>query len=368
MASIPFVARLFKRSGSAYWWLDFTEDGKRKQKSTGFRWDVSADTRKAQEQCAQATLQELREAEVKQESRWELWVPEFFTTRYANRPATKERYETTWRTILIFIDKHQILSPEQLTYEHLMKFLEWRQKPETKGVYQVCRNTAIYEIKVWGTILQEAIRRKFIQVNPAQHLGLRRDRPEEKPEITPEEEALIRFKLKAEPEWMRICFEIAMATGCRLRECSIDFRNVDFKLTLLHLKAKGGKTHTMPLPPSLERLFFKLKERGLKRTCTIPALPSKAWWWFFKRIGMPHLSFHSTRVTVVTRLARAGVQERVAMRYVGHASATIHRIYTRLQVDDLKCCVEVLSKAEDSGNGGRNDQEGRLTTAVLSDH
>lgn len=83
---------------------------------------------------------------------------------------------------------------------------------------------------------------------------------------------------------------------------------------------------------------------------------------------MPHLSFHSTRVTVVTRLARAGVQERVAMRYVGHASATIHRIYTRLQVDDLKCCVEVLSKAEDSGNGGRNDQEGRLTTAVLSDH
>jgi hypothetical protein len=72
------------------------------------------------------------------------------------------------------------------------------------------------EAKIWGIIIQEAVRRKFILVNPARGLGLTRDKPKEKPEITPEEEALIRLKLKAQPEWMRVAFMIAWrpAVGC----------------------------------------------------------------------------------------------------------------------------------------------------------
>jgi integrase len=336
------MAKLFKRTGSPHFWLDYVDAGKRKQKSTGLRYDVSLDCRKAQEQCALATLQELKASEVREESRWELWVPELFRVRYSNKPATKVRYKTIWRSISIFIRKEGIMTPAQLQYDHLMKYLDWRQNPDVKGVYAASRNTTILEIKIWGVILQEAVRRKFILVNPAQHLGLTRDKPKEKPEITPEEEALIRLKLKEEPPWMNVAFTIAMATGCRLRETSIEFRNIDFKLKLLHLKTKGGREHTMPLPPTLEPLLLGLKAAGSPKTCVLPPMPSKAWWTFFRRIGLRYLSFHSTRVTVITRLARAGIQERVAMRYVGHASATVHRVYTRLKVEDLSSCVRAL--------------------------
>lgn len=344
--SLPVgMAKLFKRHGSKNWWVEYHRRGKRCQKSTGLSYEVSADTRKAHELCAKLTLEELQHEGTADQSRWELWVPELFRVRYANQPATKSRYETTWRTIQVFLDKHGIESPAELTYEHVLHFVEWRQQPGTKGVYAVCRNTAIMEAKIWGIIIQEAVRRKFILVNPARGLGLTRDKPKEKPEITPEEEALIRLKLKAQPEWMEIAFNIAMATGCRLRETAIDFRDVDFELKLLHLRTKGGRLHTMPLPPSLEPLLRELKARGLKKTLTLPVQPSKEFWRFFNHIGLGHLCFHCTRVTVVTRLARQGVQERFAMKYVGHASATVHRIYQRLQVDDVRCCIEALERA-----------------------
>jgi len=139
-----------------------------------------------------------------------------------------------------------------------------------------------------------------------------------------------------------MAFSIAMATGCRLQEVSIDFRNIDFELKFLHLHTKGGKHHTMPVPPSIERLLVDAKVTGAKKTCTLPPMPSKHWWRFFRQIGLPHLSFHSTRVTVASRLCRAGIQERVAMRFLGHASATVHRIYKRMKVEDLNCCLRAL--------------------------
>ena len=49
---------------------------------------------------------------------------------------------------------------------------------------------------------------------------------------------------------------------------------------------------------------------------------------FFKDIDLSHLCFHSTRVTVVTRMARRGVPIQQAMAFVGHASTLIHKIHS----------------------------------------
>lgn len=64
---------------------------------------------------------------------------------------------------------------------------------------------------------------------------------------------------------------------------------------------------------------------------------------FFKAIGLPHLCFHCTRVTVITRMARAGVPISQAMRYVGHASTAVHKIYQRLAASDLSSAVNAIS-------------------------
>lgn len=47
-------------------------------------------------------------------------------------------------------------------------------------------------------------------------------------------------------------------------------------------------------------------------------------------LKLGHLCFHCTRVTFITRGARAGVPESAMMKMVNHASKEIHRIYQRL--------------------------------------
>ena len=43
-------------------------------------------------------------------------------------------------------------------------------------------------------------------------------KPPKKPELTDKEISQIREALKEEPEWMQVAFDIALHTGCRLRE------------------------------------------------------------------------------------------------------------------------------------------------------
>ena len=74
----------------------------------------------------------------------------------------------------------------------------------------------------------------------------------------------------------------------------------------------------------------------------MPPCPSKDWRFFLDDLGMPHLCFHCTRVTFISKLARANVPLAVAMRMVNHASKTIHRIYQRINLDDLRRWADLI--------------------------
>jgi len=56
---------------------------------------------------------------------------------------------------------------------------------------------------------------------------------------------------------------------------------------------------------------------------------------FFIKMKMPHLTFHCTRVTFITRMHCKGVRADIVMRMVNHASELIHRIYKREKVEAL---------------------------------
>jgi hypothetical protein len=45
---------------------------------------------------------------------------------------------------------------------------------------------------------------------------------------------------------------------------------------------------------------------------------------------------HSLRVSFISRRHRAGLTEQQAMRLVNHSSRLVHRIYSRLNVDDAR--------------------------------
>ncbi len=165
--------------------------------------------------------------------------------------------------------------------------------------------------------------------------------------MTDDEVSKIRKELKRKkwPDWMSVAFEIAIRQGCRLRETSLSMRDIDLerKSPTITFNAKGGKRFTTALHPELIPMIKKWKAEGREKTCEMPLMPSKYWWQLFKKLKMRHLCFHCTRVTVITRLARAGVPISQAMRFVGHASETIHRVYQRLTADDLDPCLKALT-------------------------
>ncbi len=145
---------------------------------------------------------------------------------------------------------------------------------------------------------------------------------------------------------MYVAFEIGIHQGARLRETSVPFEDIDFERQSITFNAKGNNRFTTALHPDLAPILKKIKDRGLERTCILPDWPSKAFATLFQKIGMTKVCFHCTRVTVITRLARAGVPISQAMRFVGHASHTVHEIYQRLGVDDLSACLKALSPSQ----------------------
>jgi integrase len=169
-------------------------------------------------------------------------------------------------------------------------------------------------------------------------------------ELSDGEIVAIKTALAEEPEWMQTAFEIALHTGCRLRETRIPMSCVDFAEDKITFPSpKGGETRafSIPMPTALRPLLDRLVNDRKKHTLEFPFQPSRRWQQFFIKVKMPHLCFHCLRVTYVNRLRRAGVPRDTAMRLVNHASDLVHQIYQREKVEDVvkwRDAVAFLSK------------------------
>mgnify|MGYP002478006919 CR=1 FL=1 len=101
------------------------------------------------------------------------------------------------------------------------------------------------------------------------------------------------------PEWMRISFEIALATGCRLRETQIPLDCVDLKnrvLTFPTPKGGAGKSFSIPIPAAIEPMLAKMKAEGREMTCEVPRTRASLCWRRLLDIcGLKRHCFHSLR-------------------------------------------------------------------------
>ena len=336
------MASLVNRKASGFWYVKFIDSatGERTFKTTRFRKDDPAHTKKARALAAELTSREFQVATRSPEERWESWVVPFLN-RHTHSPRTLDRYLLGWSWLSMYLQERRIQSPSQLNYQDALGFLEWRTTYKKRKGKTVKLNTALNDIKVLRIIMRQAVRLGYAPGNPVDRLGVAKEETKEKPELTDADIRAIRLALKSKPEWMQVSFEIAIHTGCRESETQIEFSNIDLKRkTITFAKPKGGRDRafTIPLPDPLVPLLKGLKKRGLTRTLNNPpSMLGKAWWEFFKNdLKRPELCFHCCRVTFVTRLARAGVPQSSAMRLVNHSSTLVHRIYQRLGVDDVR--------------------------------
>ena len=254
-----------------------------------------------------------------------------------------DRYLNAWSAISTFLDHRGILAPSQVTYRLCTEYPDFRTAPPKGLMRPRSNNTALTELKVFSAILQEAVKREWIQANPCTRLGLKRTPPKKKPEITDAEATEIEQALASRDAWMRDCWLVAMRQGCRLSETATPLKEVDTGARTITFNAKGNRIHTAPLHPDLIPLIDRARSEGRSTLVDLPEYAAKKWHQFFKRIGLPHLSFHCTRVTVVTKLARSGAPIYKTKAYVGHASDTVHAIYQRLMPVDVSDLGAALS-------------------------
>jgi len=273
------------------------------------------------------------------------WVSDYLGARHSNR-GTLETQLGAWATWQRFLVQAQVWSPAEVTRDLAEKFLRWR-------LQTVKRVTAVTQIHILHAIMEEAVLRGLCVTNPLRKLRLPIGPVREKPEVSPELEAEIRAAIEGDStkhkDFLRLSMTLGIYQGRRIAETRLPLANVDFEANTLRAWVKGGKWHIAPMHPKVRQLLLPLKEKGQQWTYEHPSEPDRfsfIWHCFLERHGftekLPGLSFHSFRVSCVTRLARAGVTETKAMNYVCHSSLMVHQIYMRLRLDDLGVCVSAL--------------------------
>jgi integrase len=337
---------VYRRKQSPWWWIAYWDGSKQKRvfESTPFRLDDPQGKRKALNFATpKARLAGVDKGEGGID-RWERWVDDMLLRKYGGRPKTYSRMRGGWQQWRTFLQETGVFVPRGLQYRHILDFIEWRssQRKQSSG-RQVSKNTALCDVRVMSVILGEAVKLGFADGNVAARTGIPKDKPEEKPEIADEEIATIRKELESRPEWMRVSFEIAIHQGCRLNATQVLMSGVDLKSGTIQFREKRNLVFTAPLHPKLRPMMEKIKADKRRVACEHPKMAAKEWHNFFREVNLPHLCFHCTRVTVVTRMARAGVPIQQAMAFVGHASTTIHKIYQRLKPADAAAAVAALN-------------------------
>lgn len=343
------MASKFQRPDSRFWWIKHrAESGAVVRKSSKYRVGIGIETRACEREVAQLTVQEKNRGLVNRSRHaFNEWVPGFLESTYANAPKTLVKYQSCWRALSCWMRSVGVHAPIHVQRHHAAEYVAWRtakKVSELSGKRKVCRNSAIVDLVILRIIMYEAVKRSYIATNPIARLGLKLDRQREKPELTPMQIEQVREELKRSPEWMRTCFEVALLQGCRLAETSVPFSDVDMERETITFTIKRNRRHTTKLHPSLVPMLRSLVSRGYEKTCELPRGASYEFHRLFKRLGMNGLSFHCLRVTAITRLARAGIPEGTALRFIGHSSSAIHRLYQRLQVSDLSACVAALEQ------------------------
>jgi len=323
------------------------KSGKRLTRSTKLRTDQPSNHKKAYELALKRSQEARAMKPILDHSAWHQWAPQALKERYglASQKKTWERMERCHRVLELFLAERGIVGPAQIDANTPSEYVTWRETthPRRSGKLAT-RNTALTELKCLSVLLMKATKLGFVDVNHVRRHGIKKGDVEEKPEITEPEAAVIRGELaKHGVQWMIDCFEVGMHQGCRISETGMPLTWIDTERKVITFRIKGGKVKATALHPGLINIVQRRRKEGAVRLVDLPRMASKDWWSFFQDIKMPHLCFHCTRVTVITKMARAGVPMAVAMAYVLHSSSLVHKIYQRLGISDLGSAVAAIS-------------------------
>ena len=139
---------------------------------------------------------------------------------------------------------------------------------------------------------------------------------------------------------MQRAFHLALHTGLRFSDTQLERRRVRGGQLVIE-EPKGGRSRAFAIPiyPEIKEMIDAFITSGERWLWELPqktrALTGLLWTRFFREIGLPHLCFHCTRVTFITRGMTSGVSEGMMMKMVNHGSTEVHRVYQRAGSADI---------------------------------
>ena len=165
------MASYYKRHASRYYWIRYQRpDGTWADKSSKVRTDNRRFASKIKQVAAEHTMRELHVDRNGQSNRFDVWVP--ISLRVNTQiQKTLARYTNAWSAIATYLDHIKVISPLQITYQTCRAYPQFRTNPPRHVIRARTFNTALTELKVSSAILQEAVRRNYINANPCLKLG-----------------------------------------------------------------------------------------------------------------------------------------------------------------------------------------------------
>lgn len=334
------MASLKKTKKSPFWILRRRDPktGDWRDSSTGLRHDNPAESQAARRLAHKATQDEQKSVfNAKDPGHFARWVPAYIANHYT-RPGSRRRYEIAWANLAAFLASKRLTHPRQIRYEHAEEYMQWR---KAQGVGQ---NTARCEAKFLAFLLNEAMRRDYAERNVIALAKIRLAPVKAKPDLGPALLQKARDEFAQRPAWMRNVFEIMLHTGCRFSEAAMPLSQIDFENDILYVAdakrqdTDPRKLYPIPLPPALRPFLESLRDSGAKRTAPAPTREDNRRWNIILKDATGATS-HSLRVSFISRCHRAGLSEMQAMRLVNHSSQLVHRIYSRLSVEDMRAAM-----------------------------
>ena len=265
------------------------------------------------------------------------WVPLYLKEQY-QKPSSFKRYSIAWTNLNGWLLSEKIRHPREIKYEHASRYMAWRKE-------SVVHNTARLELKFFGSLMSEAIRREYADRNVIAQYRVHKKEAPLKEELTDEDIDKARLLFKRRSSWMQTVFEILLQLGCRFGEArfhksQIDFQAIQPLIQIEDSKRKPTDPRKMFTVPISKEFAAYLKDLKWEDGYAVPILDGSRNQNFNSVIKEAcGATSHSCRVTFITRCHRAGLTEAQVMRLVNHSSTEVHKIYTRLNVGDSSAAL-----------------------------
>lgn len=236
-----------------------------------------------------------------------------------------------------------------------------------------CEALSIHlEVTVIRQMVNYALSRGMLSVDPLQGLRLRKPKPKPQPCWTWDEVQRI---LAASPEPERSAFALLAETGMRVGELRwLTWEDVDFARNVIHIRPKddwqpkSGDQRAIPMKPAARTLLEALPRRG-RWVITAPTSASFT-------DGQPKLCrrelltglkkvltslglrgrIHTFRHAFISDALSHGTPEATVRSWVGHVDQHILRLYTHIADQDSQAKMRRLAEAQNGSEMSKDTE------------